>query len=334
MSTKVLLDANTLVSQHFLKGHLGVALVFALRRMHARLVVPESTLGEAKQNALRLAEEHRLAIDRASGHLQVLLGRRPSLAFPPVQEVERAINEHISAIGDIVEHCPLELTSVRSAIKRVTARKPPSHAREEFRDALFWEVATVLARADDVHMVTEDGDFLVGKGAEKVLHPDLIAEIQTDRLRLQHHLTLAGLLTALGPEAQRPDVAAIASAVGESVRHTLQAELSDRGVIIQQQLEGLPNVFATADPNALAISFVIGFQATSSSSSSPDPAPTKVRATGNASLDPRNNRITSVDLERVDVESSDGGHGGIVYLRTGQPSETSWRPYEFRHRLG
>jgi PIN domain len=334
MRTKILLDANTLVSQHFLKGHLGIALIFAARRMGATIVLPESTLKEAKFHALRLAAERRREIAAAANQLQVLVGGRPAVEWPGDQVIEEAIDNHLVAIADTVEHLPLDLPIARAALARVIMRRPPSHNREEFRDALLWESALRLATENSVHFVTEDGDFLVAEAGRRRLRPDLLAEVEGEDCKLVHHLTLSSLLDTLGPEMRQLDRPTISKAVGEVLLPIVEQALTSRGVTVQEIQTPEWKAFATEDPNRLAVSFRAPFAASSTSTDSSSSESATVTADGSASLDPRTYMLTNVEMDRIDVSYQDGGRGGIQYLRTGERSSAiTWKPYEFRQEL-
>ncbi len=332
--TKIVLDANTLVAQHFLKGHLGIALVFASRRMGASIVIPEGTLKEAKFHTARLAAERRRDIEAAADQLQVILGGRPAVGWPGDQAIESAIENHLEAIKDIVSLVPIDVDLARAGLTRLIERRPPSHNKEEFRDALLWETVLRLARDDRIYFVTEDFDFLVAKESKRALHPDLAAEIGRLGTPFEHHLTLSSLLDALGPDVKQPDRKAVSDTLADALLPMVQQELVSRGITLQDVRESNWKVFATQDPNRLAVSFQTPFVASSTSAASTSPVAATVIASGSAGLDPRTNQLMNVDLDGIEVSYEDGGRGGIKYMRASDSSSGStWRTYEFRQPL-
>lgn len=329
---KVLLDANVLVSQHFLKGHLGISLIFSLRRIGAKILMPEVTLLEAKQHAIRLAGDRLSEISRAADQLQVVLGYRPIVDWPGNEAVSAAIDSHVDAIEDILDHRPLELTIVHCAVQRILDKRVPAHQREEFRDSLFWEIARQAAEHEEIHVVTADTDFLVGKGEQKELHPDLKKEI-AQGLEITHHLDLSSLLEALGTESRQPDYKAIVDTLGESLRPSIERDLAVHNVALQEQLPSTARVFVSPDPNSLAVSFQMHFAASAVSGSSPVPVEAVVTVSGSAMMDPRNGHFANIQLDDASVHYANGGRGGITYLRSADGSNPMWRPYDFRVQL-
>jgi hypothetical protein len=330
---KVLLDANVLVSQHFLKGHLGISLIFSLRRIGAKILMPELTLLEAKRHAVRLAGERLNDVLKAADQLQVVLGFRPSVEWPGQEAVAVAIESHLAAIEDILDHRPLDLSIVRLAIARILDKKVPAHQREEFRDSCFWEIARQTATHEWIHVVTADTDFLAGKGEQKELHPELKGEIASERLEITHHLDLPSLLEALGTESRQPDYKAIVDSLGETLRPSVELDLGAHNVVLQEPLPSTARVFIGPDPNSLVVSFQMHFAATAVSGSSPGPVAAKVIVSGSAALDPRNGTLSSIQLDNASVDYADGGRGGITYLRSADGQYRMWRPYDFRVQL-
>ena len=336
MSAKILLDANVLISQHFLKGHLGIALVHALRNTSGQLVLPEATYVEARAKALHIAEKRRTAIITATDQLQVLLGSRPNIDWPPIGAIASAIDDHLDAISDILERPPIDLDLVRHALERVIKRKAPAHNSEQFRDALLWEFAAQLSRGCDVHFVTNDGDFLSREDGKKRLNPDLRREIDDAGLLLTHHLDVPSLLTALGPTAQQPDHDSIARSLGDYLKPRLLKELDPHDLVVEEQLQTEARAFATPNPNDLAVSFDVGFQGYAGSNASTSTTDATINAIGSASVDPRTYDVTGVQLERVDVTYPEGSTmtgGGIQYINPRSNTTRSWRPYDFRFPL-
>ena len=337
---RVLLDANALVAQHFLKGHLGSALLLALRRVPGKLVMPEVTLAEAKRQALRVAEKHQTSIRTATGELQVLLGSRPAIEWPSTDAIAAKIDAHMLSVNDLVEEMPITVDRVRSAISRVVDGRPPSHNREQYRDALLWEDAKEVARREPLHFVTDDNDFLWSEKSGRSLHPELAEEVKKAGLCLTHHLTLADLLGVIGSEA-RPDQACLAANLGSAVRAAATEILQSPRFVLQDQRETTTHAFAIPDPNALAVSFDIKFDGLAlsgggvpSANTAVSSGSTLIEITGTATLAAQDLQVRAVELDSLVVNVGGAVERHLVFARATSGPGSSWIPYDFQHRLG
>src|SRR5215210_4366364 len=84
---------------------------------------------------------------------------------------------------------------MRRALRRVIDHRAPGREKEQFRDALLWEVALERAQDADLHLVTEDKDF--GSGGK--LLPELSDEATRVKARLTFHSHTEALLSILVP---------------------------------------------------------------------------------------------------------------------------------------
>ena len=100
-------------------------------------------------------------------------------------------------------------------------------------------------------------------------------------------------------------------------------------------LEAATKVFATQNPNQLALSFSASYGATLPSSSSTSTQQGTALAVGSASLDPRTYTVSDVLLDEVSIRPPDGGPAlGFRFLRTSDgPSAPHWLDYTFRKPL-
>lgn len=330
---KVFIDANTLVSQHFLKAHLGAALIFALRKSGAKIVLPESTRIEATHHALRLAAERSESIRKAFNQLQVLYGSQPNIDLPNAESIAKSIESHLSAIADIVEEGSLDVALVRKALIRIIDKRPPAHSKEEFRDSLFWEAAMEAAMHDEVRIVSADTDFTVKVKDKMELHPVLKSEASSMAHPVSLFEDIGGLLGSLEPKVLTADGSAVAQSVGLALRVTIQEQLDSAGLVLQEQMPADAKVFATQDPNSLAVSFDISFNASTTSGLGLAPEHATVTATGSGSLDARTSDVSDLQLDNLAVARPDGTKSSYIYLRGIGGSPPTSRPYEFRHPL-
>lgn len=148
-----------------------------------RLAKPlwQVVLGLAATGQITLAI-HETVIKECVGHFRERL-REPhrqltKLGLPidldgAVSAYSAELRERLERAGVTVSHeDPITLLQL---VDLAVERRPPFDAKGNgFRDAIIWAYVMKLARAHEhVVFLTNDGDFLTGKGDERVLHPDL-----------------------------------------------------------------------------------------------------------------------------------------------------------------
>jgi len=304
------LDANVWLREKLLRSAVGVAFLHAVRRLDARILLPDSTRDEVVVGAERMGMK---AVDRVQGSLltvQALLGTRPKYKAPKPDDFRAGAEARLQELGEIIVPRKITLDLHERALRRVTEHVPPAETKEQYRDSLLWEC--VLVEEDEVILVSDDGDFSGKGGAAGVLAPALREEVGE---RCSLHTALKDALREVEPQLPPTSEAtrdAITAAVTEVV-----SELPDKqGFRLGELLESEVELYATERADTTTAVFELQYRAHDLRTHDDSVmAEGIVRARGECLL--RDEAVAELQMNRIDILTPDGDPlpGGVVYAR-------------------
>jgi len=191
----IMFDTNIWVKEHLFRSSVGAAILYGLRAKRYRLFVPDTLRDEV---TARVGDAAARAADRAKSHLAALraiTGSSPDVRLPQPADISRSISQRWSELELLTEPFAVTEKLMRRALRRVIDHRAPGGDKEQFRDALLWEVALECAQRSDLHLVSEDKDF----GAGGKLLPELADEATSAKARLTFHGRTDTVLQLLVP---------------------------------------------------------------------------------------------------------------------------------------
>jgi hypothetical protein len=199
------------------------------------------------------------AADRAKSQLAALnaiTGSSPDVRLPQPPDITRSISQRWSELESLTEPFKVTEELMRRALRRVIDHRAPGGEKEQFRDALLWEVALECAQRTDLHLVSEDKDF--GSGGK--LLPQLNDEATSAKARLTFHSrtdTVLQLLVPRLPISVDAVTQAVLSALGWRLAELRAAPVFDIGEVVRSEAKA----YATENPDRLAVTFEIALAA-------------------------------------------------------------------------
>lgn len=184
VDVKLILDANTLSSDHYLNGPSFTVIANEIAEGDLEVIIPEVAVIETVGNFRRSISDAHRALEKFAGKWNRLL---PDAA--KLDELDTYLNDLAAAYEETLRD-KLTMLGARTQpipevdhallVQRATERRRPcDNNGNGYRDTLIWETIVVVAReGDDVVFVTNDTDFTLERDDERELHPDLMADLE------------------------------------------------------------------------------------------------------------------------------------------------------------
>jgi hypothetical protein len=308
----VVLDTNVWLKERLLRSATGVALLYAVRRLGARLLLPDTTRREILAGVERDGAGAVNSIERGLGIIQSLVGARPGMETPTAEDFRHAAEARFEDFRNLIQ--PVEVTSshLERALDRVIEHRPPARTSEQFRDCLLWECIRDLD--EECLFVTNDSDFLDKATKGNVLSSELNLE-SGGRVRL--FANISELLRAV--ESQLPQVNGerIADAIAAAVTPELESAAASQDWHPGHALSASVELYATERPNTITAVFELEFEAFDGEDLHGTPISEGVARVAGECLWSDESGVSEMALDRIDLFTGNGDRikGGVAYSR-------------------
>lgn len=261
-SACVVLDTNVWVSNPSLNTPIGVALLYALRRLNRTIGLPEVIELELTKHTTRLAVEALQAIAKGYGMIGTIMGSRDDYKVPSETEVRERLALVLKEHDQILTRVAFTVEHARGALDRVLSELPPNGPKnQQFKDSAIWEVILELARSMDVDLVTDDKQFFDNRDTTK----GLARNLRIEAAQQPHHIRVFGglkaYLASLEEKVPAVDPLPVISAIQDAVMPELHAHAESKQFELGARIRESVEAFVTERSTFLALSYEITFQA-------------------------------------------------------------------------
>jgi hypothetical protein len=328
----VALDTNIWLKERLLRSAAGVALLYAIHRIGARILLPDSTRREILAGVERDGSGAVASIERGLRIVQELTGARPEIQIPSIEKFRKGGEERLDELSDLI--LPVEVTHehLAAALDRVTTHRAPARTSEQFRDCLLWEC--IIDQDGDCLLVTSDGDFLEKTSGRVALAPELDKEAEG---RVKVFPTLAELLRAIEPQVPQEDTDHIATLIAREIQTVLEDCSAQQSWTLGPRTAEDLEVYMTERPGTIAVVFELQFKALNGLDLDGDPVEEGVARVSGECLLSDNHGISELRMDGIQLftPAGDKMRGGAVYVHVptmyiGRPPDV---PYKLRSKL-
>lgn len=252
----VVLDTNIWYRDLLLRTPLGAAFLHILRRMDARLGLPEVVEIEAIDKLTARGVKAVQQVEKGLHEIQSLTGRSPKPPLPSQDTIREHVESRLAQLDPLVERVPLSIEQTRAALHQVTRRQPPSSEnREQFKDSLIWQAILDLGDTYRVLFVTADRAFFADRDTDDGLAQELRQMCKERGVTVEVFPKLGLCLERLQEEAPPLDE----DRIGRAIQQALQGNLAKRAagwqLVLGDAGETQMRAFATEHLDRLAIDF-------------------------------------------------------------------------------
>jgi hypothetical protein len=333
----LVLDANIWIRERMLRSSLGAALLYAVRKLRAKIALSEVTKAETVKGIVKAGTDSVQKIQNAFVTIQTITGSRPDYNLPTSEELERSADERLNELSDILYPVQLSYENMKSALTRVLNESSPSAKKEQFRDSLLWETVLGLAETFEVHLITEDSDFYQDGGPGKGLAQDLIREIKEKHLQITTYKDIGTFLKSVSEKILPPEPDKLASAIDEGLHATLIGYADDKAFHLESMVSHEIDSYLTEQKDVLAIAFELNYRITDIQLPEGTVLPTgSLVVTGYCSADSTSEEISGMQLGNIDCFGPNGEAIPIKstgYARLDAVMGVRKVPYRLRRKL-
>jgi len=303
---RVAIDANIWIAERLLRSSMGAALLYAIKRQKGVILLPTTTKAEVVAGVVSEGQELVDQIQQALGVLQALRGERPDIPLPSEEDFRSSVESRLADLSPMIVHLQHTREHLDSALARVINKRPPAHRKEEFRDALFWEVAHSEALNRPVHILARDAAFYEGNKFENGLSRELKAECNASGANVTIFDSVQCFLNNLGQEALQPDRQEVTEALQGALAGHFQKLASsspfDLGALRTAEVEA----FVTQKHEQLAVRFSLEYDVRNLTTSSGVLLEATLVASGSASFNIDEKMVSNVQVSSTDFFAPDG----------------------------
>jgi hypothetical protein len=326
------LDANIWISERLLRSATGAAFLHSVRRLDAKILLPEATRNEVVVGVERAGLEAVGMVQRGFATIQSLTGSRQDCRVPCGDDFRLAAVDRLDEMDDLILPCALSMEHYSRALARVDEHRPPAETREQYRDCLLWE-AVLDNSAGECVLVSADKDFL-DKASGKGTLARALSEESKGNVTL--FPTLADALRAIEPQVPPLDLAAIADAIADEVMPVaIEYARKGEGFRLGERIAADIELYATEEPGATAAVFSIGFEAFDLHVYGGTLVDEAVVSFGGECMLRAGNEVTDFAMDHIHLVALDGERlpGGVVYARGSLTLGVRQLPYRVRVRV-
>jgi hypothetical protein len=258
----VVLDTNIWIGNPSLNTPIGVALIFALRKVNRSIGLPEVIEREFKKHTIRLALEAIDAVSKGYNMIGTIMGSRDDFRVPTEAEVEERIESLLKGHQSILTRIPFTLEHAHGALDRVLSDLPPNGPKnQQFKDSAIWEAILELSRSMDVDLVTADKQFFENRDLTKGLAQNLRRESEVQLHKIRIFQSLQSYLASLREEVPVFNSQPALSKILEIVMPALIAHAASKQFELGEKVQESVEAFITERSSHLALSYKMIFKA-------------------------------------------------------------------------
>ncbi len=252
MERLICLDANVWIKERLLRSSVAAAFLFSLKNTKSQILLPWIVRCEVEERVLAECQTTIQRIERELVTLQALTGTKPGIKWPVEGELVKAISDRLQRLSPLILESPKDHSKFDSAVQRVILHVPPSHREEQFRDSVIWETIVDVARSNEAVLITDDKAFWA---TSNELHPQLSAEIHTQKLLLAVFGDIDSYLSSIPHDELKPDIKSITQLLDQSLKSEVAQSVSAWQIAPNELIDHHVTPFATENPTQLAIRF-------------------------------------------------------------------------------
>jgi hypothetical protein len=257
----VLLDANVWVTERLLQSSIGSALLYALTRAKASVLLPEIVELEVNRVLPELAERAVSIIGRETSLLRQLSGHTLLFTGPTALAIKEGIADRWNKLDGLLTRIPFTHEHARAALNRVIRKSAPcGENNEQFRDCCIWDAGLSVASERVVHFISGDSAFYEGRNRSSGLATALREELQAAKKEIRIYPALRDFLATLEGSAASIDEDAIGAAIVQAVTLRAREYAAEHGNFELAEAH-MPRIsgYATPKPSLIAVSFEVSF---------------------------------------------------------------------------
>jgi hypothetical protein len=333
---RIAIDANIWIAERLLRSSMGAALLYALKRKNGAILLPSATRAEVIAGVRRDGQEIVDTIQDALGLLQALRGERPEIPLPSQEDFEKSAEARLIDLAPMIQDMQHSTDHLEAALRRVVDHRPPAHKKEEFRDALFWELAKSAALQGPIHILARDAAFYEGSKFENGLAKELRAECDASGASITIFASVESFLTGLGQDVLQPDrddvTSALETALTAHFEKIASASPFDLGALRRAGIEA----FLTEKHDQLAVRFELAYDVQNLTTTTDVFPEAALEASGSANYNLDTKTVSNVQVTSTSFHSPDGrrliGHR-TIYASGSAVIGIRQVPYTLRRKL-
>lgn len=328
----VVLDTNVWLKERLLRSAAGVALLYAIHRIDARILLPDSTRREIYIGAERDGAGAVAKIERGLRIVQELTGARPAIEIPSTEMFRRGAEERLDELSDLLLPIEVAHKHLAAALDRVITHRAPARTSEQFRDCVLWEC--IIDHDEDCLLVTSDEDFLDKSSGRHALASELENEAKG---RIQVFATVADLLRTIEPQLPQVDTEHIATLIARETEPVLEDCSSSQSWTLGPRVGAELEMYLTERLSTIAVVFELKFRALHGLDLDGELVEEGIAQVRGECLFSEKQGISELRIDGIQLYKTTGERiqGGAVYLHgatfhLGRPPDI---PYKVRSRL-
>jgi uncharacterized protein with PIN domain len=311
----VVIDTSVWLSNLFLRSKAASSLHVYLDKAGGTIVVSEVVKLEVEHHletqmtswAREIKDNHRRLVD--------LFGSLSEVIVPADKQIAAFAKRFFERSGFEVRHLPFSFESAKNSFLRTTAKIPPSHKSQQFKDGVIWADCLSLLDESDVVFVTEDKAFFEGGDFQKGLEASLKREAESKL----HKLSICYGLSQLLEKIAQP-ISFQKDALWESCAAENEAAIKAVLDKLDMSITGTPvvkaSLFATQDPAVVFNEFEIRFKCEDNTSLGRTDCCLTI--TGNCTMNAAGTKFYDFQPNRISLDATgvegDLIHAGHVFL--------------------
>ncbi len=252
----VVLDANVWLKERLLRSAAGVALLYAIHRIDARILLPVSTRREIHIGVERDGLGAVAKIERGLRMVQKLTGARPAIHIPSAEMFRRGAEERLDELSNLLLPTEVADKHPAAALDRVITHRAPARTSEQFRDCVLWEC--IIDQDKDCLLVTSDEDFLDKSSGRHSLASELHDEAKG---RIKVFATVDDLLRAIQPQVPQVDTEHIVTLIARETETVLEDLSSHQSWTLGPRVCAVLELFLTERLGTITVFFELKFKA-------------------------------------------------------------------------
>lgn len=250
----IVIDTNIWVyNTQLLTIPIGAALLYAARRIDAKIGLPEVIEREIIKNTLVRFRGAAQAVHEGYRLIEAFMGERDNYSVPSEHEVEKRVMERLSELAGFIHRTPFTFNHAKNALSRVMEDAPPNGPKnQQFKDSAIWEALLELSCERHVHFITQDGGFFKDNKKKEELAENLLAEAGG---RIQIYSDLSQFLNQIGEDIPALDRSEITEKIDRSIHDRMSQHAATGGYKLDGLKKEEVSFYLTEKHDVLAVDF-------------------------------------------------------------------------------